>query len=276
MSLSLSLPLAATLAAAVWPGVGTTHASSFGDAQDEPTGRGRMVLDAREAVLGQQASAAERAARARALTLYRVLRLAAIERRGGATAGDSDRLGGRAVALGTAVLERDLVEARSLRDEWRRVRALRGTLDAAATQDAGDTDRSPPRVIAARAPALVRPVAGAIAAPYGVTRDAVTGAWLFRAAVAFAARPGEAVRCPVGGRVMRVEPSLAGGEGVVVEADAHGWTVILSGLAAVSVTPGQSLQKGERLGRAEGHRPVRLETWRGRTPVDPAGLLGRR
>jgi len=272
----LLLAVAGAIAGSLGPG-GPTRASSFGDAKDEALGRGRMLLDARETVLGEQARRAEQAARARALTLYRVLRLAGIERRGGTPAGDAGRLGGRAVALGSAILERDLAEARSLRAEWRRVRAVRGTLDAASAADAAGAERSPPRIIAAVAPGLVRPVTGAITAPFGVARDGASGAWFFRTAISFAARSTEPVRCPAGGRVVRVEPSLAGGQAVVIEADAHGWTFIISGLGAVSVTPGQSLQKGETVGRAEEQRAatVRLETWRGRTPVDPAALLGR-
>jgi murein DD-endopeptidase MepM/ murein hydrolase activator NlpD len=154
---------------------------------------------------------------------------------------------------------------------------MRGTWETAPAGGAVAGGRSAPRIIAAAAPALARPVAGAITGPYGVARDEATGAWFFRTAVSFVARPTELVRCPVGGRVMRFDLSLAGGEAIVVEADAHGWTIIISGLAEVSVTPGQPVGKGESVGRAEAQRPatVRLETWRGHTPVDPAALLGR-
>lgn len=110
--------MAVVLAVVAWPTATPPRASSVGDAVTEPVGRGRMVLEAREAVLREQTERAERAARRRAVDLYRVLRFAAIERRSGAElAEDVPRLGGRAVALGSAILERDLVEARSLHAE---------------------------------------------------------------------------------------------------------------------------------------------------------------
>jgi len=282
------------------------RASSFGDAITEPVGRGRVVLNAREAVLREQAERAGQAARARALSLYRVLRFAAIERQATTlTVDDTSRLGGRAVALGTAVLERDLAEARSLRAEWERVRGLRelapsppvaAEVTATASVTVGGTGvgtvagsdiaRGP-----AHPPRLVRPVGGPVTAPYGITRDPASGAWLFRSAVTLAARPAESVRSPVAGQVVRVARSLSGGEAVVLgtvaadAADTDGWSVIVSGLTGATVGAGQTVRAGEVIGRVEAPRgehagttaraSVRLEVWHGRAPVDPTALLGR-
>ena len=251
------------------------RASSFGDAAPEPVVRGRAVLNAREAVLREQALHARQVARARGLMLYRVLRLAALERRVAPPApGAAPRLGGRAVALGSAVLERDLAEARALHDEWERVRGLRGSLGEVSTPAADPPPGSPGT---ARPPTLVPPVSGVVLGPFGVVRDAATSAWWFRSAVVLAAHPGEAVRSPAGGRVVRVAPSLSGGEAIALETDVPGWSVIVSGLAAVTAVQGQMLRRGETVGQAEtaAGATVRLEVWRGRVPLEPAALFGR-
>ena len=126
----------------------------------------------------------------------------------------------------------------------------------------------------------MRPVAGALVTPFGVGRDGATGAWLFRAAASFAAKPSELVRSPADARVARVAGSVAGGAAVVLSlaasaAQPEGWTVVVSGLASVAVAPGETVGRGEALGtaRAAPASTVRVETWRGRSPVDPAAVL---
>lgn len=257
-----------------WPAAAPLQASSVGDAATEPVGRGRLVLEAREAVLREQTERAERAARRRGRDLYRVLRFATLERRAGAAGDGVPHLGGRAVALGSAVLERDLAEARSLRAEWERVRAAREALSATGPAPVAPTARG--ARVPVRLPRLARPVAGPVNAPYGLARDVETNAWTFRTAIGFRSSPGESVRSPLAGRVVRVAPSLAGGDAVVLASDADGWTVIVSGLAEVAVTQGAAVQRGDTLGRAPSPPAgdaLRLELWRGRVPVDPAALL---
>jgi murein DD-endopeptidase MepM/ murein hydrolase activator NlpD len=120
---------------------------------------------------------------------------------------------------------------------------------------------------------FLRPVKGALLSSFGAGRDAATGAWIFRAAASFSARAGEPVRCPGDGQVARVADSVAGGAAVVlVQA---GWTIVVSGLDSVAVAAGESVRRGDVLGssRRERAAPIRVETWRGRTPVDPVSVL---
>lgn len=180
-----------------------------------------------------------------------------------------------AVALGSAILERDLIEARSLHAEWARVRAARQALSESGP---GPRAAEPGVHVPVRLPRLLRPVAAPVTAPYGVARDAETSAWTFRTAISFQPRPGEPVRSPLAARVVRISPSLAGGDAVVLSADTDGWTIIVSGLTEVGVTVGAVVRRGDALGRADGPAGaaaagVRLEVWRGRVPVDPAALL---
>lgn len=258
-------------------------ASSSGEGALEPNGRGLQLLGGREAILLDQSERARRAARGRALTLYRLLRVAALEHPASSEGGQ--RLGGRAVALATAVLARDLAEARALRGELDRVRLQRSTLPPVSDETV--RGEAAPVPLPAPGPAFIRPVAGALVTPFGVGRDGTTGAWLFRAAASFAVKPGEIVYSPADGRIARVAESVAGGVAVVLThalggpasgagaVAGTGWTVVLSGLASVAVAPGEMVRRGDALGtarRAPG-ATVRIETWRGRSPVDPAAVL---
>ena len=298
------------LGAVAWAGVaGRDVAASSGDGTVDPNGRGIQLLGAREAILLEQSARAQQGARARALALYRLLRFAAVERGAealetGAGAGATraqGRQGGRAVALGTAVLDRDLSEARQLRAELDRVRAERGNLRTGAGSEdrpgAGSEDRpgagseggpgegeAIPRLPRSSPPSswFLRPVFGAVVIPFGVARDPATGAWIFRAAASFAARATEPVRSPGSGRIIRVADSIAGGVAVVLAHDKDRWTSVVSGLGAVRVTPGDLVRRGDVLGIAASDSsgrsgsPVRIETWCRRSPVDPASVLRER
>ncbi|MES1205091.1 MAG: M23 family metallopeptidase [Pseudomonadota bacterium] len=230
----------------------------------EPNGPGLQLLGAREAILREQSERARRSARARALHLYRLL----------AVPPPAGTVGGRSVPLAAAVLRRDLEEARLLKGELDRVRAERASLDREAARRAVSS-RAFAEPAAVPAGAFLSPVSGGVVRPFGVARDAATGAWLFRAAASLAARAGETVRCPADGRVVRVADSVAGGAAVVLAHDQDRWTTVISGLDSVAVAPGETVRRGESLGSSSraGASPVRLETWRGRTPVDPASLL---
>ncbi len=270
MSVALGIPYA-----------GTTVRASPGDGAFEPNGRGSQLLGSREAVLATQSERARRAARARGLALYRMLRFAVTELRAGNLApGDGrDPLGGRAVVLATAVLERDLTEARLLRAELDRVRAERALLGPrtgpGGRQETGPESPGDAVATAPPSPPLLRPVDGAMVTPFGVGRDIQTGTWIFRAAVSFATPSPQPVRCPADARVVRVAASLAGGAAVVLAHDQNRWTTVISGFSVVSVATGDFVRRGGTLGTSSrgAGATVRIETWRGRTPIDPASLL---
>ena len=221
----------------------------------------------------EQSDRSRRVARARALSLYRLLQFAAAERRDD-IADTRDHLGGRAVVLATVVLERDLGEARLLRAELHRVREERAALNVGKISPDGH-----PGVEGEPSPSLLRPVQGGVVTPFGVGRDRATGAWIFRAAASYAARAAESVRSPADGRIVRVANSVAGGAAVVLAHDRGGWTSVMSGLGSVAVSAGDFVHRGDSLGSAGPAafgrlgRPIRIEIWRGRTPIDPDSLL---
>jgi murein DD-endopeptidase MepM/ murein hydrolase activator NlpD len=251
------------------------HASGR-DGSLEPSGRGLQVLGGREAILLEQSDHARQAARSRALMLYRLLRTGPSTESSAVASDDSrPRLDARTIALATTALARDLAEARALRAELDRVRAQRVSLrDASEARGLGatTTEFSQSR---APLPDFLRPVAGPLVTPFGVGRDAATGAWIFRAAASIAVDPDETVHSPSDGRVVRVTTSVAGGAAVVIwQGDGH-WTFVMSGLGPVEVAPGELVRRGDPLGRAPGARgsALRIETWHGRSPVDPAAVL---
>jgi murein DD-endopeptidase MepM/ murein hydrolase activator NlpD len=242
------------------------RASSADPASHDPQGRGLQLLAEREAIVNRQTRGAEQSARARGLALYRLVLAAKAERR----SSNGDREGGRAIAIGAAVLSRDLREARLYQDELERVREERRravALVAAVTEAES--------VGSGRAPASrwLPPVAGRLMTGYGVARDEATRAWLFRTSAAFASRAGEPVRAPADGRVVRVAADVAGGTAIVLQ-HPQGLRTIVSGLGNVTVSEGTFVHRGGALGSAP---PVpglvRLEVWRGRQAIDPVSLL---
>ena len=243
------------------------EASSADSANRDPQGRGLQLLAEREAIVSRQTRGAELSARARGLALYRLVLAAKAERR----STNADRAGGRAIAIGAAVLSRDLREARLYQGELERVRdERRRAVALAATTSATEAGAVPAR---APAPHLLAPVTGHLVNPYGVARDEATRSWLFRSSAAFAARPGEPVRAPADGRVARVAADVAGGTAIVLE-HPHGLRTIVAGLSSVTVSEGTFVYRGGGLGLAPpAPSLVRLEVWRGRQVLDPAPLL---
>jgi len=241
---------------------------------DDAAGRGLQLLRARETALGNQTVQATEAARRRGRMLYRLLLHEDATRRNGGPGQSSggerpaEPAGGRAIALGVAVLARDLDEAATLRQELERVREERRSAVAAAEVMAPGHDAAP--VTQNAAVRLRPPVAGPIVAPWGVARDDATGAWSFRTAAGYAPRPGAAVSAPAEGRIVRVEDEGGGGRALVL-VHPGGVTTVLSGLATVAVAPHELVRAGALLGTAG--TTVRLEAWRGRTSVDPASLM---
>ncbi len=245
----------ACLAAAVV--TGRARAADVAPGVEGPLPRGTRdlaTLASREVVLDEQAHAARAAVRWRLRALQRLV-------------APGDALDGvthaRAMFAGTLALARELAEARTLAQERDQLRAERATL--AASAGASEAIGPPP--------ALALPVAGAVVVRFGVAPERATGLLLASPGVRLAATPRAPVRAPIAGLVARIgsEPD---GAAVVLD-DGAGWTVIVGGLAEVSVTEGQRVSAGERLGAALG-APARvgLEVWRGRHPVDPL-LLAR-
>ena len=264
-ALVVALVVALTLAAGT-----RARASSTDAASRDPQGRGLQLLAEREAIVTRQTRGAEQSARARGLALYRLVLAAKAEQRSTSV----DRPGGRAIAIGAAVLSRDLREARLYQGELERVREeRRRAVAVAASSPAPEGDAAIP----ARAPTLtlrlLPPVAGRLVNGYGVARDEATRAWLFRTSASFAARSGEPVRAPSDGKVVRVAADVAGGVAIVLE-HATGVRTIVSGLGSVSVGEGAFVHRGGALGLAPPVPSlVRLEVWRARQAVDPAPLL---
>ena len=244
-------------------------------AGDDPTARGLQLLRARESALESQTAQATATARRRGRMLYRLLLHEAAERRSDASVQesaspssdvDAQGPGGRAIALGIAVLGRDLHEAAALRDELDRVRVeRREAVGAAGASVAGGV------ATGADGPGKLRaPVAGPIVAPWGVTRDEATGAWLFRAAADYAPAVGVPVIAPADGRVARIADDVGSGRALVL-VHAGGLTTVLGGLSTVAVAPHQLVRAGAVVGAAG--PAVRVEVSRGRTAVDPASLF---
>jgi len=256
-------------------GIAGVRASAPENARD-PVGRGGQLLGGREAALVSQTQETNARARTRAMWLYRVLKV----RAGEPAWGGSDVASGRAVALATAVLARDLDEASTLQSELERVRAQRAILALKSSRSETDSSRTAPSLFAGGA--ATKPVAGPLLTPFGVSREPITGAWMFRAAATYAAAASEPVRAPASGRVVRVTNSVAGGAALVLS-HAGGWTSIVSGMTSVRVAEGDEVGFGDDVGTAFPGRtdngaicavpPIRVELWHGRTPMDPAAFL---
>jgi murein DD-endopeptidase MepM/ murein hydrolase activator NlpD len=219
------------------------------------TERDVAMLGAREATLAEQAAGARASARWRARALYRLV-----------LAARALPVVTRARAINAAVraLERELGEARTLAAERELVRAER----AATTADGAPEVGAPP--------ALGLPVAGPVLARFGPAVDRETGLLLTRAGVRLGASALQAVRAPGAGFVVRV---AAEPEGLTVVLDhGGGWTSLVGGLSRVTVSVGDSLVGGQRLGAPASAAGavgfVTFEVWRGRRPVDPLLLLG--
>lgn len=125
---------------------------------------------------------------------------------------------------------------------------------------------------------LARPVAGAaIAEGFGTHRDDPSGASVQRRGIRLSADPGDAVVAPASGTV-RWAGSLAGSGAVLLDHEGGVLTVLVGLVAPVELRTGQSVARGDTLGRAAGHSvylEVRMETGTFGTPVDPSPLLGR-
>ena len=114
------------------------------------------------------------------------------------------------------------------------------------------------------------PVMGRILAGFG----AVSQSGLRSEGISLAPRGLAQVVAPAGGRVAFAGPYRGYDRIVIIEHDG-GWTSLVTGLARVDVTVGESLVAGTPLGVAGPGRPVvTLELRRGTVPVNPLEYLG--
>ncbi len=206
---------------------------------------GRARLDTERGVL----AAAERQHRARAAELGR-----------GALS-ESDR----ALALGEAA--RDLVERLAEQGRGQAVVERLARLPAPLPRDVPAGQAMPPP-----RPGLYRlPVAGRLLTGFGE----ISEAGVRSRGLTLAARPGAAVVAPAGGVVRYAAPFRRYGAIIIID-HGGGWSSLVTGLAALKVTVGQSVAAGTPLGAAGGGEEahVTVELRRKGQPVDAAALIG--
>jgi murein DD-endopeptidase MepM/ murein hydrolase activator NlpD len=243
-------------------------AALFGPAAAAEAPPSVQRLEAREAVLSQQARTSEELARRQARAAYRLAR----RRQLGFMAMPETRLeDARALDLALMTVRRSAGEARAIRGELGRVQGERRALAAAAASAAPAPAGGPPR--------FLRPVRGAVVGEPGLRRDPVTGVEVRHDALQLLARMNEPVQAPASGVVRRVEAQPQGGFAVVM-AHERDWVTVLSGLREVQVAPGQILEGGSPLGLAgrnlDGAAVVSVELWHGRRVADARLLLQKR
>jgi murein hydrolase activator len=117
----------------------------------------------------------------------------------------------------------------------------------------------------AGAPSFVMPVQGRLIAGFGA---AAPGTPLSRG-IALAARAGAQAVAPSAGRVAFAGPYRGYGSIIIID-HGGGWTSLVTGLAQIDVSVGQSVVAGSPLGMAGPGRPVvSLELRRDGKPVNP-------
>ncbi|HEX8216310.1 MAG TPA: peptidoglycan DD-metalloendopeptidase family protein [Allosphingosinicella sp.] len=89
----------------------------------------------------------------------------------------------------------------------------------------------------------------------------------------FATEPGAEVVAPANGRIIHADGFRSYGEVVIVD-HGRGWHSVITHLASIGVTVGQSVRRGERIGRAGTSEPrISVELRRSGRPVAIAPLL---
>lgn len=164
------------------------------------------------------------------------------------------------------VLSRDIDELRQFQAELDAAHAARVALQQARQQAA--------RVRRPERRSLRRPVPGSIVERFGIATDAASGAKLSRRGIALRTRVGREVLAVAGGVVAWVGPVRGLHHAVIVDHD--GFTSVLAGLDAPTVTAGRRIDAGQPIGAAAGlriHLEVRLPVGPGGLPIDPEPLL---
>lgn len=118
-------------------------------------------------------------------------------------------------------------------------------------------------------PRYLLPIDGRVLAGAGEISDAGVHA----RGMTLAAEPGAEVVAPAAGRILYAAPFRSYGAIVIVD-HGGGWTTLVTDLAALDVARGDSVDRGETLGRAAQTRPqVTVELRRGGRPVPITPLL---
>ena len=235
--------------------------------------RGRQLRLAADAAVADR-----RSGQARLEGERRQLAVLEAQRRSAATGFQSSAMteGDRAIAM--AEDARDITDLMGQIDQagaiQARLEALPGPVLRPARPDDATSVALVPPPAARRIPAYRLPVVGTIVA--GLGEISATG--VRARGLTFATRPRAQVVAPTAGRIAYAGPFR--GYGLIVVVDhGGGWTSLLTGLAALDVRVGDSVDRGTPLGRAGDARgatrpTVTVELRRGGEPVDIARLAG--
>lgn len=188
-------------------------------------------------------------------------------------AGGADREAERALAL--AEEARDLDQLANRLEAAATLREQLATLDGPRPRPADPSvtrpeapSRPTPRPTAAPARYLL-PVAGEIRTGFG---EAGTSGQR-QAGIALDARPRAQVVAPAAGRIAFAGPYRGFGKIVIIE-HAHGWTSLVTGMAALDIAVGQEVTAGSPLGLAPAQRgDITLELRQRGQPVNPLDHL---
>lgn len=160
--------------------------------------------------------------------------------------GQADKMDANAIAM------------KAREDRMRGNLPLRGLLG-------GDTDRQH----------LGQPVVGNKVRDFGAT-DAAGGAAPFSRGVYYAAQPGAQVTAPAEGEVEYAGPLESYGQ-VVILGVGNNYHVVLTGIGRVYVDKGQTVGRGEPIGRmpnlSDKKTVLYLELRKGEDPVNPANII---
>ncbi len=179
------------------------------------------------------------------------------------------------------VLKRDLDELEAIREESRAVdadharrsNALADSLERSHERAVAQSENARPAGLAARRGHLARPVPGALAAPFGVYKDADTKLPLSRRGLELSSHRGEPVRASAPGTVRWVGEVAGLGAGVMID-HGDGYLTLTARLREVSVEGGETVAAGAVLGASLGPT-VYFELSQAGTPLDPATWLAR-
>jgi murein DD-endopeptidase MepM/ murein hydrolase activator NlpD len=139
----------------------------------------------------------------------------------------------------------------------------------------GSMVRTPP----APSPPMRYPVSGAILQPFGTGVDPLTGRQARMDGLLLGAVAGAAVVAPADGRIVAVRDGPpVGAEVEIAVAGRQGVTVSLLGVGDVAVRPGETVRRGQTLGRVPAAGPggvahLVMEVRVGGVPVDPLSPL---
>ena len=231
-----------------------------------------LQQEARQAIAGLRASEEQWTVRRKQLAALEARQRLESREASGVAAREADR----ALALAEDAQDLDVLigrleQAGAMRKQ---LAALPGPIirpvRPAESRVMADVEAAPALATAAAPPDYQLPVMGRILSGFG----AVSQSGLRSEGISLAPRGLAQVVAPAGGRVAFAGPYRGYDRIVIIEHDG-GWTSLVTGLARVDVTVGESLVPGTPLGVAGPGRPVvTLELRRGTVPVNPLEYLG--